>query len=57
MPKSRQSYWRPKFEANIDRDRRKIAALRVLGWKVGVIWECETRNAETLARRLMEILE
>lgn len=36
-PKSRQEYWLPKFEANVERDARKEAQLRELGWgDVGV---------------------
>ena len=56
MPASRQDYWRPKFEANVERDRRKMAELEALGWKVGVIWECETRDAEVITGRLREFL-
>lgn len=51
-PKSRQEYWLPKFEANVERDARKEAQLRELGWRVAVIWECETKNLEALEARL-----
>lgn len=51
-PKSRQDYWLPKFEANIERDARKEAQLRELGWRVLVIWECETKSLEALEPRL-----
>lgn len=32
-------YWLAKIEANMDRDRRKDAALRDLGWTVVRLWE------------------
>ncbi|AYO02853.1 DNA mismatch endonuclease Vsr [Pseudomonas sp. LTGT-11-2Z] len=51
-PKSRQEYWLPKFEANVERDARKEAQLRELGWRVVVIWECETKSLEALEARL-----
>lgn len=51
-PKSRQEYWLPKFEANVERDARKEAQLRELGWRVLVMWECETKSLEALEVRL-----
>jgi DNA mismatch endonuclease (patch repair protein) len=51
-PKSRQEYWLPKFESNVERDARKEAQLRELGWRVLVIWECETKSLEALEARL-----
>lgn len=51
-PKSRQEYWLPKFEANLERDARKEAQLRELGWRVLVVWECETKSLEALVARL-----
>ena len=37
---------------NIDRDARQETALKELGWRVLVIWECETRNEAAVERRL-----
>lgn len=51
-PKSRQEYWLPKFTANVERDARKETQLRELGWRVLVIWECETKSHEALQVRL-----
>ncbi|MDG9924479.1 MULTISPECIES: DNA mismatch endonuclease Vsr [unclassified Pseudomonas] len=50
-PKTRQEFWLPKFEANIQRDARKEAQLRELGWRVLVVWECETRRLPDLEKR------
>jgi DNA mismatch endonuclease, patch repair protein len=55
--KSNQGYWRPKIARNRERDDLAIAALKVLHWKVLVIWECETRNEAELARRLRRFLK
>ena len=55
-PKSRTEYWKDKFEKNQIRDRRATKQLVELGLKTSVIWECETRTEEAIARRLREIL-
>lgn len=54
-PKTRHNYWDPKLAANVARDRRAARELKSLGWKVEVIWECETRKPQNLARRLKKI--
>jgi len=48
-PKTRIEFWNDKFVTNIARDARNVAELRALGWRVGVIWECETRRPDLLA--------
>lgn len=47
-PKSRLDFWNAKFEANIARDRRNMVELKDLGWKVAIIWECETVDPRKL---------
>jgi DNA mismatch endonuclease (patch repair protein) len=53
---TRTEYWHPKLQRNVQRDRRNQRALRALGWEVFVVWECETRDAERLIRRLQRFL-
>jgi DNA mismatch endonuclease (patch repair protein) len=48
MPASRTGFWQSKLEANVQRDRRDVAALSVLGWKVLIIWECEAKEPSCL---------
>ena len=55
-PKSRVRFWTDKFSQNVARDQRNEAALRTLGWRVLVIWECETRNRTDVAERLLNHL-
>ncbi|MEX5574207.1 DNA mismatch endonuclease Vsr [Pseudomonas lijiangensis] len=52
MPKTRQDFWLPKFTSNVERDSRKAEQLRELGWRVVVVWECETKGAMSLDARL-----
>jgi DNA mismatch endonuclease (patch repair protein) len=49
MPKSRVAFWLSKFQANVKRDRRVRRALKEQGWKVVVIWECQTRDPKGLS--------
>ena len=55
-PKSRVRFWAAKFRDNVARDRRNEAALHSLGWRVLVIWECETRNRQAVEERLLDCL-
>ncbi|MEM7014496.1 MAG: very short patch repair endonuclease [Verrucomicrobiota bacterium] len=55
MPSSRQDYWEEKIGRNMTRDLDNIATLGELGWRVLIVWECETSTAtkrEELAERL-----
>lgn len=55
-PKTNQTYWEPKLTRNAERDSINAAALRETGWRVEVIWECETRSSARLAERLGALL-
>lgn len=44
MPKTNQEYWIPKFERNVERDKRNIRLLEEDGWHVHVIWECQLKK-------------
>jgi DNA mismatch endonuclease (patch repair protein) len=48
-PKTRTDFWTAKFEANVARDRQAEDSLKKLGWRVYVIWECETQREDYLA--------
>jgi DNA mismatch endonuclease (patch repair protein) len=51
-PRTRAAFWKAKFEANQRRDAKNIRKLRKLGWRVLVVWECQTRDAKRIRRRL-----
>ena len=55
-PKTRVRFWEEKFEGNVVRDRRNEEALHELGWRVMVIWECETRDRAEVGERIMGFL-
>lgn len=47
-PSDNESFWRAKIQANMVRDDGSVARLRYMGWRVLVIWECETRDMNVL---------
>ena len=51
-PQTNSVYWSGKLQRNVCRDRRNRIALRRLGWKVIVVWECEANDRDMLAARL-----
>lgn len=55
-PSSNKAFWKNKFDANRARDRRQVAALKSLGWRVAVYWECGARKgvANLKALRALE---
>lgn len=55
-PKSNAGFWLEKFQANVLRDRKTVARLEALEWRVVVIWECETRDLDALRARLTDEL-
>lgn len=46
IPSSNHEFWRAKLCRNKERDREQIDALRALGWRVGIVWECATRTRQ-----------
>jgi DNA mismatch endonuclease (patch repair protein) len=55
-PKSRTDFWLAKFEGNRVRDAKNQSALRVAGWRVFTVWECETKDTARLASKLLRFL-
>lgn len=56
-PKSNLDYWTPKLERNRSRDIGNLEKLSALGWKVLVVWECQTSNELRLRAQLSRFLE
>jgi DNA mismatch endonuclease (patch repair protein) len=50
-------YWHSKLDRNVRRDKRVIASLRARGWRVAVVWECETKEPANLRRKLAGLLK
>ena len=56
LPRSRTDYWLPKLRRNQERDQASCEQLKADGWKVLVVWECETEDRERLAERVTSFL-
>jgi DNA mismatch endonuclease (patch repair protein) len=54
-PTHRQKFWLAKLTGNAARDKLHQRALRKLGWRVIVIWECETKKIAKLLTRISRI--
>jgi len=57
MPKSRQTYWKPKIMRNRTRDKAIRKILRRTGWHVHRIWEHSLAEPVTVVARLGLILK
>jgi DNA mismatch endonuclease (patch repair protein) len=57
IPENNREFWQQKFRINLDRDQRNMEALRALGWRVAILWECALKHsAESSARSVEEWL-
>lgn len=54
-PRTNRDYWVPKLKRNEVRDATAAASLKAGRFRVFVVWECETREAATLAKRMQKI--
>lgn len=55
-PKSRRDYWVPKLRENKKRDLRNLSAIRSLGWKPLIVWQCELKKRERVVRKIDRFL-
>lgn len=58
-PASNPAFWKSKFGETVKRDKRNFDALRKLGWKVAIVWECSIKDegAEAVAQRIAAWLQ
>ena len=47
-PSSRQEFWHPKLVQNQEKDKENNKALRALGWRILIIWECALKGKEKI---------
>jgi DNA mismatch endonuclease, patch repair protein len=55
-PKSNLDFWMPKLERNRLKDERNRKALRSLGWGVLTVWQCQARNRNRIAAKMISFL-
>lgn len=57
VPSSRREYWIAKMRRNAARDKQTQRELRQSGWRVMVIWECQTRHEARLRSKVSAFLD
>ena len=57
LPKSNKNYWTPKLTGNAERDRQNAATLRDRGWRVLILWDCETKFLVKLTAKIARFLD
>ncbi len=57
-PRTNVEYWNKKLNRNMERDKENLVLLQKMGWKVLVVWECETKkkNIDALIQKLTSFL-
>lgn len=45
-PKTRETFWQGKIEGNRRRDAASLKALKALGWRTLIVWECALKGRE-----------
>ncbi len=55
-PATRKKFWQDKRQGNVERDKRNLKNLHNSGWKVLVIWECQTKKPEKLISKISKFL-
>ena len=57
VPATRTEFWQRKRSGNVVRDLAALKSLAIQGWQVLVVWECETRDVDSLRRKLTTFLD
>ena len=56
-PKTKKTFWREKFKANVIRDKKVQEELKSMGWKILIIWECELPDLDRVKKLIKESLK
>lgn len=54
IPKTRRDFWEEKLLNNKRRDVKNVRELRLMGWKVLRVWECEVEKNIFLVQKKLE---
>src|SRR5437879_4071832 len=53
LPRTNRGYWQKHFRENQKRDKTKLVALKAIGWRAVVQWECEIEEDTTRCVRVI----
>ena len=55
-PKSNVAFWKDKVATNQARDRRSLKALRRIGWRCRVVWQCQLKDIDRAGENVVAFL-
>ena len=55
-PKTNSSFWQNKRTSNVARDKQNRKDLKLKGWQVLTIWECQTRDQHLLENKIRDFI-
>lgn len=55
-PQTNAEFWQKKRSSNAARDEVNRSSLTESGWRVMTVWECQTRNVESIESRIESFL-
>lgn len=56
VPKENRDYWLNKVARNRERDAKNIDRLETDGWRLLIVWECDLKDQDQIARLLTAFL-
>lgn len=58
VPRTRESFWLDKIGATRVRDEHAVGSLKLMGWRVMVVWECAVKGTLRLEpEQLLSLLQ
>lgn len=54
VPTTRPDFWQRKFSENVERDKRAVERLNLMGWRTLTIWECEVKSGVSRLEKLFQ---
>jgi DNA mismatch endonuclease (patch repair protein) len=56
-PVNNRTFWIKKLKGNVIRDRKSARCLRNLGFSVIILWECELKSSEFIAKKIQRMIK
>ena len=57
LPTTNRTFWESKLMRNVQRDQSNIDAFYRAGWQVLIVWECQTKDPESIAASISLFLK
>jgi DNA mismatch endonuclease, patch repair protein len=57
LPSTRKEFWDKKISDNLERDWKNIELLKVQGWRVAVLWQCELKKKKNIILTMDKVFD